>query len=210
MCGRGRLGVHVAIATFRRIVMAAIEEAEPAYSASFESEGSVEEEVEESLELGKIPTTAAQDHSSGQRDETEEENHMKRSEQVLAQKPPSRGVSTDKDRYRLELTGRKEQLLSQKTIHRGQHIGGGQAKTNNMAAPAQGGDVSETSLALSNQVRHDSFQSSQLREAVFAEWLVEKGSHMKKERQAAALKKQQQQKERADKMVEAVETVQIL
>lgn len=63
---------------------------------------------------------------------------------------------------------------------------------------AQNEDRSESSLALSDQVRH---HSSKLRDAVFAEWLAEKGSHMKKEQEVLQLKKKKQEQAKVEKMV---------
>ena len=170
--------------------MAALEEP---YSASFESESSIEEEQEESVELGKTAITASHDPFSRQRNNNEEKSkegvrHIKKRQhqEDSAQKPPlGQRVSTSRNRISIEMTGvsaKKEQ----KSIPRSVHIN-------------SGGRASENSLALSDQCRQNPSQSSQLRDAVFAEWLAEKGSHMKKEKQVAALKKQQQEREKTKK-----------
>ena len=186
----GVVCVRVTIVT--SCAMAALEEGARAYSASFESENSLEEELEESLELGKTTNTDPSSDMNEERSKAEEMPSKTRHQQgVSAQKPPlAQRVSSSRGGTHLEMTGVRKQLASQKTIPRSQHLNSSIAATEN-----------DASLALSDQCRQNSSQSSQLRDAVFAEWLAEKGSHMKKERQAAALKKRHQEQEKAEKTV---------
>ena len=95
-----------------------------------------------------------------------------------------------------------EEIVSKTAIPRSHHIDTSQPSPGishrESSSFAQNEDRSESSLALSDQVRH---HSTKLRDAVFAEWLAEKGSHMKKERETLQLKKKRQEQAKVEKMV---------
>ena len=186
-------------------------------SSSFESEGAFEELPEKNrvFSLTKADPMTGKDCS---RKTKERRSHVTASS---SHKPPSSGrTRTGKtDSLNQVLSeGASNQFVVQKNIPCSRHIGVSnstdQSGPHLSPAPQQpdqlpqssrgsyhhplrveGGDVS---LALSDQVNRHSYK---LRDAVFAEWLSEKGSHMKKEREMLAQKKRQQDQAKAEQMV---------
>lgn len=187
-------------------------------SSSFESEGAFEELPEKNrvFSLTKADPMTGKDCS---RKTKERRNHVTASS---SHKPPSSGrTRTGKtDSLNQVLSeGASNQFVVQKNIPCSRHISVSnstdQSGPHLSPAPQQpdqrpqsshgsshhslrveGGD--DVSLALSDQVNRHSYK---LRDAVFAEWLSEKGSHMKKEREMLAQKKRQQDQAKAEQMV---------
>lgn len=187
-------------------------------SSSFESEGAFEELPVKNrvFSLTKADPMTGKDCS---RKTKERRNHVTASS---SHKPPSTGrTRTGKtDSLNQVLSeGASNQFVVQKNIPCSRHISVSnstdQSGPHLSPAPQQpdqrpqsshgsshhslrveGGD--DVSLALSDQVNRHSYK---LRDAVFAEWLSEKGSHMKKEREMLAQKKRQQDQAKAEQMV---------
>lgn len=188
-------------------------------SSSFESEGAFEELPEKNrvFSLTKADPMTGKDCS---RKTKERRNHVTASS---SHKPPSSGrTRTGKtDSLSQVLSeGASNQFVVQKNIPCSRHIGVSNSTDQSGSSPrlpasqqpdqrpqsscgsyhhplrVEGGD--DVSLALSDQVNRHSYK---LRDAVFAEWLSEKGSHMKKEREMLAQKKRKQDQAKAEQMV---------
>ena len=180
------------------------------------------EETEESFESEELVEKKERESYQNQSEKRfKKREHLKtRHSAVPSHKPPTGQPHTA---YRVQSTAgdgllnpvsfsnTSKHVASKTDIPRSQHIGVTHSTDTSQpphlslreSSPhfVQNEDRSDSSLALSDQVRH---HSSKLRDAVFAEWLAEKGSHMKKEQEALHLKKKRQEQAKVEQMVRPV------